>query len=152
PLADRATIANMAPEYGATCGIFPIDRQTMQYLALSGRSATQLAIVERYAKVQGLWRYGADESRPQAGEAVAAYVALDRNAFSDTLQLDLADVVPSIAGPKRPQDRIALTQASQAFNEHLARSLSERSGDKGKVDAAVPITLNDQSIELNHGD
>ncbi|MAM87575.1 MAG: aconitate hydratase AcnA [unclassified Hahellaceae] len=152
PLADRATIANMAPEYGATCGIFPIDQQTMQYLKLSGRSAQQLAIVEKYAKAQGLWRYSASESKPQIGGDLAPAVALDKDSFSDTLQLDLADVVPSIAGPKRPQDRIALTQASQAFKDYLSRSLDERSGDKADVDAAASVSMDDKSFELNHGD
>jgi aconitate hydratase len=91
-LADRATIANMAPEYGATCGIFPIDQEALNYLRLSGRDEAQIKLVEAYAKAQGLWH---DASTPQAE-------------FSATLELDLADVKPSLAGPKRPQDRVLL--------------------------------------------
>jgi aconitate hydratase len=92
PLADRATIANMAPEYGATCGIFPIDAESMTYLRLSGRSEAQIALVEAYAKAQGLWH------DPDAAEA----------RYSSTLNLDLVGVEPSLAGPKRPQDRVLL--------------------------------------------
>jgi len=102
-LADRATIANMAPEYGATCGIFPIDDETLRYLELTGREGSIGRRVEAYAKAQGLWR--------DDGATPAAY--------SDTLELDLASVQPSIAGPKRPQDRIALDEAASAFREHL---------------------------------
>ena len=102
-LADRATIANMAPEYGATCGIFPIDGETLRYLELSGRDASLVARVEAYSRAQGLWR--------EDGETPADY--------SDTLELDLGDVRPSIAGPKRPQDRIALDDAVAAFRAHL---------------------------------
>ncbi|EAR20927.1 aconitate hydratase AcnA [Nitrococcus mobilis] len=110
PLADRATIANMAPEYGATCGIFPIDRETLRYLELSGRDPARLALVESYAKLQGLWR--------ESGSREADY--------SDTLALDLGAVVPSLAGPKRPQDRIALTNARQAFLGTLRQDLESR--------------------------
>ena len=102
-LADRATIANMAPEYGATCGIFPIDGETLSYLELTGREKPLIERVEAYAKAQGLWR--------EDGAAPAEY--------TDTLELDLADVRPSIAGPKRPQDRIALDVAARTFREHL---------------------------------
>lgn len=92
-LADRATIANMAPEYGATCGIFPIDEETLKYLRLTGRDQAHINIVEAYAKAQHMWRYdGAEEAE-----------------YSDTLTLNLGDVTPSLAGPKRPQDKIALT-------------------------------------------
>ena len=94
PLADRATLANMAPEYGATCGIFPIDEETLSYLRLSGRPLDQIALVETYAKVQGLWR--------EKGGLEARY--------SDTLELDMGTVEPSLAGPKRPQDRVAHDQ------------------------------------------
>ena len=90
PLADRATIANMAPEYGATCGIFPIDAETLRYLRFTGRSDAQLALVEAYAKEQGLF------GRREAPEAV----------YTDTLSLDLGTVEPSLAGPARPQDRV----------------------------------------------
>jgi aconitate hydratase len=98
-LADRATIANMAPEYGATCGIFPIDQETVRYLGFSGRDAQTVALVEAYAKAQGMWR--------EAGNPEPV--------FTDTLELDLATVEASIAGPRRPQDRIALSAAAAAF-------------------------------------
>ncbi len=91
PLADRATIGNMSPEFGSTCAIFPIDAETLSYLELSGRSAEQIALVEAYAKEQGLW-HDEDSEVPT---------------FSDTIELDLATVEPSLAGPKRPQDRVA---------------------------------------------
>jgi len=99
PLADRATIANMAPEYGATCGIFPIDQESLNYMRLSGRDEAQIDLVETYAKAQGLW-YDADT--PEAE-------------FTTTLELDLADVRPSMAGPKRPQDRVLLEGVQQSF-------------------------------------
>ncbi|MDI9240053.1 aconitate hydratase AcnA [Lysobacter sp. LF1] len=103
PLADRATIANMAPEYGATCGIFPIDAESLNYLRLSGRSASQIALVEAYAKAQGLWH------EPGAPEA----------SYSTTLELDLGDVKPSLAGPKRPQDRVLLNDVKQNYRDNL---------------------------------
>jgi aconitate hydratase len=103
PLADRATIANMAPEYGATCGIFPVDAETLRYLTLTGRPAEQIALVEAYYREQGLF-HTAD-----APEAV----------YSATISLDLATVEPSVAGPKRPQDRVALSQAGASFKEQL---------------------------------
>jgi aconitate hydratase len=99
PLADRATIANMAPEYGATCGFFPIDRETVNYLKLSGRDQATLELVEAYAKAQGLWRNGRS---PEPS-------------FSDSLELDLASVEPSLAGPKRPQDRVSLAALPRAL-------------------------------------
>ncbi|HKJ94105.1 MAG TPA: aconitate hydratase AcnA [Gammaproteobacteria bacterium] len=110
PLADRATIANMAPEYGATCGIFPIDAETIRYLELSGRSEETTRRVEAYARAQGMWR--------DTGARKADY--------TDTLDLDLGSVVPSIAGPKRPQDRIALTNARSAFLSTLEKELETR--------------------------
>ena len=103
-LADRATIANMAPEYGATCGFFPVDEKTIDYLKFTGRSDEQVALVEAYAKEQGLWL--------NAGDADPV--------FTSTLELDLSTVVPSLSGPKRPQDRIELTKAADAFNSELA--------------------------------
>ncbi|BDU16841.1 aconitate hydratase AcnA [Lysobacter auxotrophicus] len=103
PLADRATIANMAPEYGATCGIFPIDAESLNYLRLSGRSDAHIALVEAYAKAQGLWH------EPGAPEA----------AYSTTLELDLGDVKPSLAGPKRPQDRVLLVDVKQNYRDNL---------------------------------
>lgn len=103
PLADRATIANMAPEYGATCGFFPVDKETINYLRLSGRDEQQISLVEAYAKAQGLWR-DINTADP---------------IFTDSLHLDLASVEPSLAGPKRPQDRVALTDVVQAVNRQL---------------------------------
>ncbi len=99
PLADRATIGNMAPEYGATCGIFPVDAETLRYLRLTGRSEDQIALVEAYYKEQGLFH--------TAGAPEAEYSA--------TLSLDLATVEPSVAGPKRPQDRVLLKDAAASF-------------------------------------
>jgi aconitate hydratase len=103
PLADRATIANMAPEYGATCGIFPIDAESLTYLRLSGRSEAQIALVEAYARAQGMWH--------EAGTPEAAYSAV--------LDLDLGSVRPSLAGPKRPQDRVLLEHVQTDFHKHL---------------------------------
>src|ERR1700689_1008950 len=103
PLADRATIGNMSPEFGSTCAIFPIDAETLRYLEFSGRPAKQIALVEAYAKEQGLWH---DEHSEEP-------------TFSDQIELDLADVVPSIAGPKRPQDRVSLTESRDAFRMAL---------------------------------
>jgi aconitate hydratase len=105
-LTDRATIANMAPEYGATCGFFPIDKETCRYLSFTGRDPQRVALVEAYAKAQGLWR---DENTPDP-------------VFTDTLSLDLGAVEPSLAGPKRPQDRVALAAASAEFNKALKDS------------------------------
>lgn len=110
PLADRATLANMAPEFGSTCAIFPIDGETIRYLQLSGRDADQIALIEAYAKEQGLWRHD--------GQA--------QPLFSDTLELDLSTVEPSIAGPKRPQDRIALSAAAATFGKHLQAAVADR--------------------------
>ena len=109
PLADRATIGNMAPEYGATCGIFPVDAETLRYLEFSGRPAEQVALVEAYCREQGLFH---DEHSEDA-------------TYSDTLELDLADVEPSLAGPRRPQDRVALSDAAQDFREELAELLAD---------------------------
>ncbi|MFZ5531912.1 MAG: aconitate hydratase AcnA [Pseudomonadota bacterium] len=114
PLADRATIANMAPEYGATCGIFPIDQETLNYLNLSGRSAEQVALVEAYAKAQGLWR-------DPTVEAV----------YSDVLELDMSTVVPSLAGPKRPQDRVTLTDMQSTYRNALKPMVEAREAKNG---------------------
>src|SRR5690349_23281210 len=103
PLADRATIGNMSPEYGATCGIFPIDKETLNYLRLTGRSEENIAIVEAYCREQGLFH---DEKTPEAE-------------YSELLALDLATVEPSLAGPKRPQDRVALSAAKASFDQAL---------------------------------
>jgi aconitate hydratase len=102
-LADRATIANMAPEYGATCGFFPVDDATLTYMRLTGRDESAIALVEAYARAQGMWRL-ADAPDP---------------VFTDTLELDMTSVVPSLAGPKRPQDKVALTQVDDIFNGEL---------------------------------
>ncbi len=102
-LADRATIANMAPEYGATCGFFPIDGRTLDYLRLTGREESRIALVEAYAKAQGMWR---DAGAPDP-------------LFTDTLELDMAAIEPSLAGPKRPQDRVLLTHVDDEFNRDL---------------------------------
>jgi len=128
PLADRATIANMAPEYGATCGFFPIDRETINYLKLSDRPQETVALVEAYAKAQGLWRQ--DDVNP---------------VYSDTLALDLATVVPSLAGPKRPQDRVAMSGMREAFDEALAL--------QGRVATAdVRVAVPGADYDLGHGD
>ena len=103
PIADRATIGNMSPEFGSTCAIFPIDAETLSYLILSGRAPEQVELVEAYARTQGLWH---DEHSEQP-------------TFSETLELDLAEIVPSIAGPKRPQDRVPLSGARESFREAL---------------------------------
>ena len=114
PLANRATIGNMSPEFGSTAAIFAIDDETIRYLKLTGRSATQVALVEAYAKEQGLWH---DPSREAA--------------YSEYLELDLSTVVPSIAGPKRPQDRIALTESKNKFRKVLPTYVSNDEGDAG---------------------
>ncbi|HEX7388734.1 MAG TPA: aconitate hydratase AcnA, partial [Acidiphilium sp.] len=129
PLADRATIANMAPEYGATCGFFPVDKVTLDYMRLSGRDEHRLALVEAYCKAQGLWRDDTDL------------------AFSDTLELDLSTVEPSIAGPKRPQDRVALAKAAPAFEAELVKGLGVPAGDAQKS-----VAVSGKNYKLGHGD
>jgi aconitate hydratase len=114
PLADRATIANMSPEYGATCGIFPVDKESLKYLKLSGRSAEQIALVEAYCREQGLFH---DEKTAEAE-------------YSELLSLDLASVEPSIAGPKRPQDRVVLSQAGESFQKALPSLIKPKSSAK----------------------
>jgi aconitate hydratase len=116
PLADRATIGNMAPEYGATCGIFPIDQEALNYLHLSGRSDDQIKLVEGYAKAQGLWH---DENTPEAE-------------FTTTLELNLADVKPSMAGPKRPQDRVLLGDVKKSFEDSLSALTASRNGAEAR--------------------
>ena len=130
-LADRATIANMAPEYGATCGFFPVDEETLAYLRLTGRSEARIALTGAYAREQLMFR--------EAG--------MPETAYSSTLELDLASVVPSLAGPKRPQDRVALTEIKPRFLEALDAIKRE-----GKITShAVETTVNGQSVELNDG-
>src|SRR6266404_3443298 len=121
PLADRATIGNMAPEYGATCGIFPVDKETLRYLRMTGRSDEQIALVEAYCNEQGLFH---DENTPEAE-------------YSEMLELDLNTVEPSIAGPRRPQDRVALTRARESFEQALP-SLMHPTGPAAKK-PALPI-------------
>ena len=132
PLADRATIANMAPEYGATCGIFPIDAETLNYLRLSGRDEDQIRLVEAYAKAQGMF---ADGSQPAAR-------------YSSTLSLDLASIVPSLAGPKRPQDRVPLSKSRDMFNDALATLKQER---KIESSGAARVTLDGEEVTLEDG-
>jgi len=128
PLANRATIGNMSPEFGSTIAVFPVDEETVKYLKLTGRSEEQLALVEAYAKEQGLWHDPDAEPR-----------------YSEKLELDLATVVPSLAGPKRPQDRVSLSDAAQSFETALADYTEDR-------DASVQVKLADgQEFELTHG-
>ncbi len=117
---DRATIGNMAPEYGATCGLFPIERDTIKYLSATGRDPDRVALVEAYAKAQGMWR---DDSSPEP-------------VFTDTLELNLAAVVPSLAGPKRPQDRVALSDAARQFEKALTEIRPDGGAKSGKVEGA----------------
>lgn len=127
PLANRATIGNMSPEYGSTVAIFPIDDATIDYLRLTGRSADQIALVESYAREQGLWHDPAREPR-----------------YSEYLQLDLSTVVPSLAGPKRPQDRVALADARSAFQ----RALGEYTSEPG---ARADIEIEGEPVSIGHG-
>jgi len=117
PLADRATIANMAPEYGATCGFFPVDERTIDYLRLTGREDDQIALVRAYAQAQGLWR---DASSPEP-------------LFTDTLDLDMTSIEPSLAGPKRPQDRVLLSEVDDQFNAELDATYKKASDPRVAV-------------------
>ena len=151
-LADRATIGNMAPEYGATCGFFPVDQETLRYLEFTGRDPHRIKLVEAYCKEQGLWR---DDATPDP-------------VFSDTLHLDLSQVEPSLAGPKRPQDRVALTYAASEFKAHMYRELGVDPNNGAPADMAAegPAAIQDdlenfrdegvpvegESYRLNHGD
>lgn len=134
-LADRATIANMAPEYGATCGFFPVDEETLKYLRLSGREADTIALVETYAKETGLWRSEENEKH---------------FTFNDTLHLDLSTVEPSLAGPKRPQDRVLLCNAKNDFQQQLVSGFQVASDKTSKHNSAVPVE--GASYSLGHGD
>ncbi|MFN3370868.1 MAG: aconitate hydratase AcnA [Sphingomonadaceae bacterium] len=129
-LADRATIANMAPEYGATCGFFPIDTKTLDYLRFTGRDEERIALVEAYAKAQGLWR---DQASPDP-------------VFTDMLELDLAAVQPSLAGPRRPQDRVLLPDVDEAFEAELLGGY----GKADNPDQRVPVE--GRPHDLGHGD
>ena len=127
PLADRATIGNMSPEYGSTAAIFPIDDATLDYLRLTGRSAEQVTLVEEYAKVQGLW-----------------HDAVHEPTYSEYLELDLSTVVPSLAGPKRPQDRVLLSESKRAF----AQALQTYTQDPA---ATVPTSIDGEAVDIRHG-
>ncbi|MGE3964610.1 MAG: aconitate hydratase AcnA, partial [Planctomycetota bacterium] len=139
-LPDRATIANMAPEYGATCGFFPVDAETLRYLRFSGRPAEQVALVEAYAKAQGLWR---DAHSPDPR-------------FTDTLELDLSTVEPALAGPRRPQDLIALSRAASAFKGALPEFVAGSAGGAGggtavAVDLAKQVAVRGRNFAIAHG-
>lgn len=127
PLADRATIANMAPEYGATCGIFPIDQETVNYLRLSGRDGDAIELVESYAKTQGMWRY--KENEP---------------VFTATLELDMGTIEPALAGPKRPQDRVMMRDMKTVFDEGLELT--------GRTPDAQRVLVGGKDYDLGHGD
>jgi aconitate hydratase len=130
PMANRTTIGNMSPEYGSTCAIFPIDEETLRYLRLTGRTEDQVALVEKYAKAQGMWHDPAVSPR-----------------FSEHIELDLSSVVSSIAGPKRPQDRISLTASKSAFEKVLPSYFSDKTG-KG----AYPVKVGEKATTIKNGD
>lgn len=130
PLADRATLANMAPEFGSTCAIFPIDRETIRYLELTGRQAAHIALVEAYAKAQGLWR--------EAGQAQALY--------TDVLELDLGGIQPTLAGPRRPHDRVPLSAVANAYHKEAAQATAGRNGL-----AKVRVSHRGNSFDLSDG-
>jgi aconitate hydratase len=130
PMANRVTIGNMSPEYGSTCAIFPIDDETLRYLRLTGRSQDQVSLVEAYAKTQGLWHDPAASPR-----------------FSEHIELDLSTVVPSIAGPKRPQDRISLSDSKNSFEKVLPTYFTEKTGK-----SAYPIKVGDKATTIKNGD
>lgn len=134
-LADRATIANMAPEYGATCGFFPVDNETLKYLRLSGRETETVELVESYAKMTGLWR----------SEESEKYIE-----YNDTLQLDISTVEASISGPKRPQDRVSLRDADKDFRNQLIKGFQIAEDKVSKESSEVPVE--GQSYRLGHGD
>lgn len=129
PLADRATIANMSPEYGATCGFFPVDNVTLDYMKLTGRSDDEIALVEAYCKEQGLWRHAGDEP-----------------IFTSTLELDMSTVESSLAGPKRPQDRVELGQVPQAFQAAIELELNKK-----EKDAHPTVNYQGQTFEMTDG-
>ena len=129
PMANRTAIGNMSPEYGSTCAIFPIDDETLRYLTLTGRSAEQIELVEKYSKRNGLWHDPAIEPR-----------------FSEYIELNLAQVVPSIAGPKRPQDRISLDRSKSAYNEIIPTYLSDKSSSK-----AINVSVNGTATSISNG-
>jgi len=135
PLADRATIANMSPEFGSTCGIFPIDEETIKYLELTGRSPEQIALVAAYAKKQGMWR--------ENGQRQADY--------TDVLELDLGTVVPSLAGPKRPQDRVPLSTAKQAYQSNHKKMAEERTQKNPSATGQASTKIKGETVEVKDG-
>jgi aconitate hydratase len=130
PMANRTTIGNMSPEYGSTCAIFPIDDETLRYLRLTGRSANQVELVEKYAKAQGMWHDPAVSPR-----------------FSEHIELDLSTVVPSISGPKRPQDRISLSGSKDAFKKILPTYITEKTGTD-----SYPVNVGAKATTIKNGD
>jgi aconitate hydratase len=130
PMANRTTIGNMSPEYGSTCAIFPIDEETLRYLRLTGRSEDQVALVEQYAKAQGMWHDPSASPR-----------------FSEHIELDLSTVVSSIAGPKRPQDRISLNASKSSFEKVLPTYISEKTGT-----SAYPVNVGNKETTIKNGD
>ncbi|MGB8327337.1 MAG: aconitate hydratase AcnA [Steroidobacteraceae bacterium] len=135
PLADRATIANMSPEFGSTCALFPIDEETVRYLKLSGRSDEHIALIEAYARAQGLWRL--------PGQKTADY--------TDVVELDLRTVEPSLAGPKRPQDRVPLSAAKSVYRSSVAQLATERAAKNSRATGSVPVTLAGRTFDLKDG-
>jgi len=136
-LADRATVANMAPEYGATCGFFPVDDETLSFLRRTGRNPAEVELVERYCKEQGLFRTAATPDP----------------AFTDTLELDLSTVEPSLAGPKRPQDRVPLAQMKESFRKSLTAPVKERGFGLAEADTAksVALEVGGAKARIGHG-
>ncbi len=135
PLADRATLANMAPEYGSTCGIFPIDEETVRYLELSGRPKAQIDLIQAYAKAQGMWRVN---GAPQAN-------------YTDVLELDMSTVQPSLAGPKRPQDRVRLSDAQNVYRASQKAMAEERSKKNPGARGVAPVASGAERYELKDG-
>ena len=135
PLADRATIANMSPEFGSTCAIFPIDEETIRYLELTGRPANQIALVEAYAKAQGLWRI---DGAPAAD-------------YTDVVELDLSTVEPSLAGPKRPQDRVPLRSAKTVYENSAKKMAEERTQKNPSAKGHAPATVAGTAFEVKDG-
>jgi aconitase A len=135
PLADRATIANMSPEFGSTCAIFPIDEETIRYLELTGRPPEQIALVETYAKAQGLWRID--------GAKAADY--------TDVVELDLGKVEPALAGPKRPQDRVPLRSAKSVYENSLKKMAEERTQKNPKATGKATASLGGANVEIGDG-
>ncbi|HTU02672.1 MAG TPA: aconitate hydratase AcnA [Candidatus Sulfotelmatobacter sp.] len=136
-LPDRATLANMSPEYGATCGFFPVDEETLRYLRRTGRTEAEVDLVERYTKAQGLFR---TEASPEPG-------------FSEMVEVDLGSVVPSLAGPKRPQDRVALADMRQAFQKALVAPTKDRGFGLASTETSrrVPVKMEGETAEIGHG-